>query len=188
MEIEFRRTGERRYAVIAHRADQTMLEMNPAPGYGPLMPHDLLHYVVERELGLQSGIFGQLAKGGSAGTFRLVVGSNEGSRETARRRRHLEKRGARLLRDGRRDASESERAVYICWQEWETRRAARQQRIGPSERSKPRETRADRATATGDGLPEECLNRVCARLDDLSGKWARLGIGESIIVEWPVRT
>lgn len=38
-----------------------LVEMNRAPGYDPLMPHDLLHLIVESELGLTRGIFGQLA-------------------------------------------------------------------------------------------------------------------------------
>lgn len=186
MEIEFRRTGERRYAVIIHRADQSMLEMSPAPGYDPLMPHDLLHYVVERELGLRCGIFGQLAKGGSAGTFRIVDETNERGREAARRRRHLAKRGARLLREGRHDSSVSERAVYICHREWQIRRAARRQAVAFSGESKARETLTHQVTAGG--ISEECLERVCGRLDELSGKWARLEIGESVTVEWPVET
>lgn len=186
MEIEFRRTGERRYAVIIHRADQSMLEMSPAPGYDPLMPHDLLHYVVERELGLRCGIFGQLAKGGSAGTFRIIAETNKGGREAARRRRHLAKRGARLLKEGQHDSSMSERAASICQREWQTRRAARRQAVASSGGLKARETLTHQVTAATGGISEECLERVCGRLDELSGKWARLDIGESVTVEWPV--
>src|SRR4051812_36391712 len=168
MEIEFRRTGECRYAVIIHRDDKSMLEMSPAPGYDPLMPHDMLHYVVERELGLRFGIFGQLAKGGSAGTFRIIAETNEGGRETARRRRHLEKRGARLLKEGQRDSSVSESAASICCQEWQTRRAARQRGGASSGRSKAGATRTHRVMAATGVISEECLDQVCARLDELS--------------------
>ena len=188
MEIEFRRTGERRYAVIIRRADGSVLEMSPAPGYDPLMPHDMLHYVVERELGLRSGIFGQLAKGGSAGTFHLVAGAGEGVREAARRRRRLEKHGARLLREGRRDASESERAAWVCYQEWLNRRAARQQGGESSGRPKAGGKRAAQDAAAAGGIPVEYLDRVCARLDELTEKWARLRIGESLTVEWSAGT
>src|SRR5215471_137425 len=114
MDIEFRRTGERRYAIMVRRADRTMLEMSPAPGYDPLMPHDLLHYVVERELGLRSGIFGQIAQGGCAGTFHLTAQTTTKRRETARQRRHLDRRDVRLLREGKQDGLASERSVYIC--------------------------------------------------------------------------
>ena len=68
MDVEFRRTGERRYAVTIIVPGRPMLEMNPAPGYDTRMPHDLIHFVVERELGIRHGIFGQLAAGGTAGT------------------------------------------------------------------------------------------------------------------------
>lgn len=78
MDVEFRRTGEKRYAVVIRRPDDTVLEMNPAPGYDPLLPHDLVHFVVERELGLQLGIFGQIAKGG--GGFTLHAPNKAGPR------------------------------------------------------------------------------------------------------------
>ena len=72
MNIQFRRTGERRYAITIYRNNLPPVEMNPAPGYDPIMPHDLLHLVVESELGLTRGIFGQIAEGGHAGTFHFV--------------------------------------------------------------------------------------------------------------------
>lgn len=72
MEVEFRRTGERRYAVTIFRKSYAHIEMNPAPGYDPIMPHDLLHLAVESEIGLRCGIFGQIAAGGNAGTFHTI--------------------------------------------------------------------------------------------------------------------
>jgi hypothetical protein len=55
MQVEFQKTGERRYAVIIKREDLPDMKMNPAPGFDPLMPHDLLHFLVEEELGLRRG-------------------------------------------------------------------------------------------------------------------------------------
>jgi hypothetical protein len=186
MEIEFRRTGERRYAVVIGRGDGSILEMSPAPGFDPLMPHDLLHYVVESELGLRSGIFGQIAKGGGAGTFRVIPTMTQGRRDAARRRRRLAKRGARLFREGRGDSSMSERAVCICHREWLTRRAdAVRRQLNDGRFSAARANRAPRATQSNDVISDEQLNRICARLERLSGRWARLGIGESVTVEWP---
>lgn len=183
MKIEFRRTGERRYAVTVHRRDQTVLEMSPAAGYDPLMPHDLLHYVVESELGLRSGIFGQIADGGDAGTFHAVPAETGGRREAARRRRRLAKRGARLLRDGRSDSSASERAVSICLREWVARRA-RPARQSPGVSEAPV---AGRGGAEDDVVPGRSLDRILARLDGLSRQWAGLRVGESVVVEWPDR-
>ena len=183
MRIEFRRTAERRYAVTIHRLDQSILEMNPAAGYDPFMPHDLLHYVVESELGLGSGIFGQIAKGGNAGTFHLVPQQTDGGRQATRKRRRLAKRGAKLLREGREDATMSERAVYLCLHEWLARRANPELEVlNMRWRLKAGKKRAPAAAC--EGISEQYLDRMCARLDSLGGRWGSLDIGESIIVDW----
>lgn len=67
MEVIFRRTGARQYAVIVAAPGRAPQTMAPAPGFDEHIPHDLVHYVVEAELGLQSGVFGRAAAGG--GTF-----------------------------------------------------------------------------------------------------------------------
>src|SRR5690349_1152344 len=69
MKARFERTGERRYAVAVFRSLHGDLRMDPAPGYSDLIPHDVVHLVVEDEFWLTQGIFGQLAAGGNAGTF-----------------------------------------------------------------------------------------------------------------------
>ena len=101
MIVVFHRTGQRRYAVEVQRPGFPNLVMNPAPGYDPRLPHDLMHLVVEAQLGLTRAIFGQLAAGGTAGTFQLPVNSDESSREVKRTRKRAVKRGQRLLKQGR---------------------------------------------------------------------------------------
>src|SRR5262245_18408856 len=64
MQITFVRTGERRYSVRATVECRPDTYMSPAPGYDPLMPHDLQHFIVERALAINGGVFGQLAAGG----------------------------------------------------------------------------------------------------------------------------
>src|SRR4029453_15282152 len=98
MILIFRRTGQRRYAVEVKRPPHPDVEMNPAPGYDALMPHDLMHLVVEAQLGLTHGIFGQLAAGGDAGTFHLIMKQEWPSRTGARIRRRLKTKGTALLR------------------------------------------------------------------------------------------
>ncbi|HEY6248106.1 MAG TPA: hypothetical protein VIX17_29500 [Pyrinomonadaceae bacterium] len=125
MLLVFRRTGDRRYAVVAKRAELPDVEMDPAPGYSELIPHDLMHLVVEAKLGLARGVFGQLAAG--AGTFRLRVTSDESSRNVNRLRKKLKKHGDKAMRQARDDCLESERAVHICWQAWLARLQSNQQ-------------------------------------------------------------
>ena len=169
MEVVFRRTGARRYGVTIFRAGYPAIEMNPAPGFDPWMPHDLLHFVIERELGMRRGIFGQIAEGGDAGTFHIVPGQEAGRREAARLRRKAAKRGARLMREGRVDSAESERVVWVAQSVWMSR-----------EKSLGGEASVDR-----EGLSREMLDRVCAKLDEASRLWAALRVGESLTMTWP---
>jgi hypothetical protein len=169
MEVEFRKTGDRRYAVAIILPGRPTLEMNPAPGYDARMPHDLIHFVVERELGIRLGIFGQLAAGGTAGTFHPTSGAVVPGRDAARQRRALVKRGAKLLRQGRADAAKSERATEVCARAWLTRSA-------------------DGEFSVPDEVPYAAAEivRVCDTLDELSAAWAKLAIGQALTLYWPV--
>jgi hypothetical protein len=60
---------ERRYSVYVSRDRATDLFAGSAPGYDDWLPHDLLHFVAEAELGLDHGIFGTLAAGRKAKLF-----------------------------------------------------------------------------------------------------------------------
>lgn len=62
MQVIFRRIGERRYAVIVEVPGEAAQTMSPAPGFDQHIPHDLVHYVVEAELGLEAGVFGRAAR------------------------------------------------------------------------------------------------------------------------------
>src|SRR5262249_30195304 len=149
-----------RYAVRVHRDDEAVLEMNPAPGYDPLMPHDLLHLVVEEELALQRGIFGQVARGGHAATFHAP--SAGGDRVVARRRRRAEKRGDALLRAGREESQRSENATYVCLYEWLRRSSS------PTARARAHAMRDEaahvRAREDERVLTDAAIDRICARL------------------------
>jgi len=60
---------ERHYGVYISRDRATDLFAESAPGYDDWLPHDLLHFVAEAELGLDDGIFGTLAAGRKAKLF-----------------------------------------------------------------------------------------------------------------------
>ena len=169
MIVAFRRTGEKRYGVEAMREGLPVVYIHPAPGYDRQIPHDMMHMVVEARLGLTRGIFGQLAAGGNAGTFRPVVNSDQSVQEARRERKRVTKRGKRLLKNGRDDCTESERATWICWQEWLARSSANK-----------------RARNTADpGIKPSKLDEICKHLDELSSQWSTLHIGQSVAVSWP---
>ena len=175
MLLIFRRTGQRRYAVEARRTSFPDVEMNPAPGYDRCIPHDMMHLVVEAKLGLTRAVFGQLAAGGDAGTFHLSPQSQGTTRDLARLRRTLKARGQKLLREGRDESMQSERATFICWNEWLARSRSNTQTITQPE-TPAKESRK---------LDETMLADICRHLDELSSHWSKLNIGEAMTVRWP---
>jgi len=181
MLLTFRRTGQRRYAVEAKRTSFPDVEMNPAPGYDQSIPHDMMHLVVEAKLGLTRAVFGQLAAGGDAGTFHLNPKSQGTTRDLARLRRATKARGQKLLREGRDESEQSERATFICWYEWLARSQSNTQTMAQQAKQVRKVTPAKELRR----LDETTLADICRRLDELSSHWSRLNIGEAMTVRWP---
>lgn len=181
MEVQFKRTGERRYAITIFREGYPTIEMNPAPGYDPIMPHDLAHLIVEKEIGLRRGIFGQIAAGGNAGTFHTVSSAGENKREAARLRRKVVKRGEKLLHEGRDESAISERAVYVYLNEWLFRSTdPNRRKLAVQLPSEYKQISDDDALSS-----KKTLDRVCSSLEWASEQWASLKIGEFFSVTWP---
>ena len=185
MILTFRKTAQRRYAVDVYRDSHPDLEMDPAPGYDPLVPHDLLHLVVEAALGLSNGIFGQLAAGGDAGTFRIRNEAGTSNREAARRRRRQHKRGIQLAKKGESDSAQSERAAYVGWHAWLMRSTVtKRQALGQSRAEQARQVRGCMTPEEQQAF-DDSLDKICRHLDELSATWVRLAVGESMSVQWP---
>jgi hypothetical protein len=170
MTLVFHRTGQRRYAVEAQRSGFPDVQMNPAPGYDALIPHDMIHLVVEAQLGLTRAVFGQLAAGGDAGTFHIPSKAGENVRAIARARTRVKVRGRKLLKDGRDECVQSEQAAHICRHEWLTR----------SSSAEPR-----RAGTQLRAVDQGKLDEICEHLDQLSRHWSSLEVGQSMAVAWP---
>jgi len=149
MEVTFRRTGERRYAVVAQPEGHPAVTMDPAPGFDPRLPHDLVHFAVEREHGIELGVFGQLAAGGNLRTFRRLDATPD---------RRLRRRGERLAREHLGELARSERLAAEALRAWVG---------GPRPHA------------------DERLERVCARLDELSARWRSLATGGELRLTWP---
>lgn len=182
MVVMFRRAGERRYAVEVRRPVFPDFEMNPAPGYDNLIPHDLMHMVVEAQLGLSRGVFGQLAAGGDAGTFHPIFRDNEKPRDMSRVRNRVKERSQRLMREGRDDCAQSERATYICWQYWLGRSKSTASRPMAQQ---AREVRDVATVRELNALNPAKLAEICKHLDVLSTHWSSLEVGQSMAVRWP---
>jgi hypothetical protein len=161
--VEFRKTGLRRYGVFVERDKAPALVMHPAPGFDEFLPHDLLHFVAEAEWELDGAIFGQLATGGDAGTFRPLDKELVGAAMRRRKR----------LRRGRARGRRSELLAAALEHAWNARRGRR-----------PLPPDWDERLAAARVDPER-LAAVVASLDDLADRWRGLRVGESLKLEWP---
>src|SRR4051812_50024433 len=65
MQVTFTRTGPRTYGIAADRGGGSVVHMPTGPGFDPWLPHDLVHFVVERHVGIEHGV--RPARGGRHG-------------------------------------------------------------------------------------------------------------------------
>jgi hypothetical protein len=174
MEVVFERTGERRYAVVVAVPGEGVFSLSPAPGYDDHIPHDLVHYVVEAELGLTSGVFGRAAKGG--GSFIARSERDAGPRERARKRRQRQRRESSLRRSDDPEVGDmavSERLAAACDLAFRRRHG---QRPDPTRPAPP-------ATASAEDAAR--IDRVVARLGQLAPVWNALPVGGRMVFSWP---
>lgn len=184
MLVTFTRTGERRYSVRANVNGAVPVQMDHAPGFDYFMPHDLQHFIVEKCLQIQGAVFGRLAAGGLADTFH-PLGSNSSAREASRMRRKYAAKDRKLMPKQIDDYGRSERATYVCWQNWLSHspdagmraraETMRETAAAMLARMEPRE----KAT-----LNPQKLSEIRQEFQRLSGLWASLKVGESISEEW----
>ena len=162
----------RRYAVVVTVAGQPPRAMDPAPAYDDDIPHDVVHYVVEAELGLANGVYGRAERW--AGTFTSTAGRDVTARERARERRKQQRRERALAAQDARntaDMAQSERLAALCDVVWRRKHG---QHADPA-RSAPAVPTADAAD----------IERVVSRLDAIAPLWRTLPVGGEIVFEWP---
>lgn len=170
MNITFTRTGECTYATQAARGDGVTLQV-PSYDRTSLLPHDLAHYVVERELGLQHGFWGCVARGAMFSGMTVVSG-RQPPRPAERSRTILREAGQQgtraevlvgvflgILRAGREG---DEAAVARVKDAWEPARVARGEPLGADE-----------------------IRRVCTALRETLLRWQSLAVGQILVVWWP---
>jgi hypothetical protein len=158
--VRFIRAGERRYRVEVDRGDGPIMHMPHGPGFDPWLPHDLVHCVVERHLGIAGGVFGQLAAGGDAGTFFTIP---------HRRRDPARRRSERLGMLGREDMARSERLAAACTAAWYAQRGRRWAPAG----------------AVEPGEPEAVPASLLSELEQVATRWHALQVGGTLALDWP---
>ncbi|MFD0904381.1 hypothetical protein [Actinomadura sediminis] len=169
MDVTFERTGHRRYATIVAAPGRPPRRMDPAPGYDDHIPHDLVHYLAEAELGLANGVFGRAAAGGGGFLETTEVAGDRRARARAQRR--LKKREASLGRADTGDMALSEELAGLCALAWWRRAGAR-----TPEWAEPVPIPPAHAAA---------VDRVLGRLDEAARLWHDLPVGGSVTFTWP---
>jgi hypothetical protein len=184
MLVTFTRTGERRYSVRATLDGVGTVQMDQAPGFDPLMPHDLQHFIVEKCLQIQGGVFGRIAAGGTAKTFHPIA-ANSSAREASRMRRKYAAKDSKLMPAHIDDYARSERATYVCWQDWLSRSPDAEMRArAESMRENAASMLAGMEPKERASLNPQKLSEIRQEFQRLSERWSSIDVGESISEEW----
>jgi hypothetical protein len=135
------------------------------PGHADPLPHDLVHFVVESELRLENGFWGETARGRIFGPVTVV-------QKAANPKAHQPK--------PRKGGQEVERLATLAQRAWN----------GSAERDYGSLRQFLAATTTPaqrerTGITPAAIRRVCARLDSAAKKWQQVRQGERLVVEWP---
>jgi len=153
--ITFERMADRRpVETLVERDDGVTLLMRGAGG-GAGLPHDLVHYLVERELDVPDGIWGCVADGAVWGSMRHVSG---------RRPPHVTERSDRLIKDRADRIGAAEALADVV------ARLARHQEVLPSQVA---------------GRDRAALERAAAALAAAEREWGELTPGERWVLSWP---
>ncbi|WP_447930535.1 hypothetical protein [Sphingopyxis fribergensis] len=183
MKVHFIRSGERRYSMRIERSDAPVLIMHPAPGFDPDLPHDMVHFVVEAALGLKTGVFGQIAAGGDAGSFHVEAGGALSAKERQRAARKQVAKGAKLIKVQGREGELSELAAFLFDIAWRSNTrpdsAAQRAALGEAERTRASLSADERARI------DAAQSRVFADFDRLSKAWRALPVGDALVLKWP---
>ena len=172
MEVAFTRLAGTAYAVSVLRSDGVALALKPAGG-SRAMPHDLAHFVVESELGLQQGFWGCVASGAVPPGMTVVAG---------RRRPHATERSRAVLKTAGQRATEAEHMVSVVLRvalghldEHSPSRAL--SRINdawrPPGRSRPR-------------LGSAQVEHLCRLVRNTGASWRALEPGAQLVLRWPL--
>jgi len=184
MKVHFIRSGERRYSMRIERAGKPVLVMDPAPGFDADVPHDMVHFVVEAVLGLKGGVFGQIAAGGTAGSFHVeAAGGKVDAREQRRTVRKQVSKGRKLVDTQGREGELSELAAFLFDIAWRSGHrpdsAERRAALGEAERVRATLSAEERAAI------DAARPAIFAAFDRLAAEWRALRVGEALLLEWP---
>lgn len=175
MDAAFHRDTAWTIRVSIERDDGAVLETRSS-GATDALPHDVIHFVVERELGLDDGFWPRVARGVKFRNMRLL------RRPQTRHRRQPPRPKRRSAKEkGLLEAEVLVGVFHDIWtgaaeREWGTIRAFLDSVWSPRTRSR------------ADELDEQTIRRVCDALTEAEQAWRRVPIGGELRMTWPPAT
>lgn len=165
MEVTFTKQAGRRYLMAVTRERGPELAPRQGPGYDDYLPHDAVHFLVEREAHLAHAVFGQIAAGRS-NLFRPA--------DPALLRRQA-RRDKKVKPDAREcaETARSEALASLCFPLWQQRAGLRSELPDWTARVDPREL-----------VSPVLLERILARLGEFAAQWHPLPAGGSVTLVW----
>lgn len=162
MRVVFTKGPGTSYDIAVHRDTGVALAPRNGPGGHPFLPHDLVHLLVEKEAGIELGVYGQLASGDN-GLFWPADPAEHA--KVARRRKS---KGVKSSPRAKADMARSEELAGIAVPVWEVRRG---------------HARELPAYVTAGEIPA-VIERIVSRFDDYADRWHALPVGGSLTATW----
>ena len=160
---------QRSYALV-ERDDGAVYRLYGGPA-GPRLPHDIMHFVVERELRIRDGIWGGIAAGMVFKSMRHVTG---------RRPPHAAARSKELISDFRSHLVRAEVFANLaeCVAALDHPTADQIRRLAATRLS----------ALPGAEVDEAAIAATASALQVEASRWARLRVGQELTYEWPAST
>ncbi len=170
MEIRIEKLDARRLQSVVTRDDKVTLRV---PGYGPSqpLPHDLAHYVVEKELALRCGFWGSVADGAIFPGMAVLAG---------RQRPHARERSKGLCKANGRSLTEVEVIVGLLIDLMKNKVPATSQFAAKAVGrclTRGKDSKLRTVTAAD-------LQRIDEGLGVMERRWADVKIGDALVVRW----
>ena len=166
MEVSIHREAGRAYHSFARRPDGVVVRLKGGSynSFGPLVPHDAAHLVVEDELGLERGLWGVIAAGGLFPQTIVVSG---------RQKPHARERARSLVKEAQAQLTQAEIVVGAVCRIVELGRT-------PDPRLIARLTGRWRPSS----FTAEAFPRISERLHDVAARWDAVPVGGSLELVW----
>ncbi|MFD3700442.1 hypothetical protein ACFWUZ_30685 [Streptomyces sp. NPDC058646] len=163
MRVVFTKGPRTSYEIAVSREKGPVLAPRNGPGGHPYLPHDLVHFLVEAEAGIELGVYGRLAAGDNG----LFWPADPAERAKAARRRKSKPTAPSPRAQA--DMARSEQLAGIAVPVWEVRHGHAQELPAY-------------VTATGE-IPA-VVDRIVSRFDDYAPRWHALPVGGSLTLMW----